>query len=82
MYNTFQNSSEKMEVYRKDNIKKLNEQIIPAVMYYPEKIREFKRKLNDLENTKKAISKMGEELTRAKTKMEQDKIRDINVFIR
>lgn len=81
MYNTFQNSSEKMETFRKENIKKLNEQIIPAVLFYPEKIREFKRKLNDLENTKKTISKMGEELTKAKNKMEQDKIRDINVII-
>lgn len=79
MYNSFLGSMDKLEIIRRDHIKKMNEMIIPAVLYYPEKIREFKRKLNDIENTKKSIDKMGEELTRAKTKMEQDKIRDINV---
>jgi hypothetical protein len=58
----------------------MNDQVIPAVLYYPEKIKEFKRKLNEIESTEKSIAKMNEDLTKAKTKMEQDKIRDINVI--
>ena len=42
-------------------------------------IKEFKQKLNEIDKTKKSVEKMNEELTNAKKKMEQDKIRDINV---
>ena len=79
MYNTLINSIDKIDKNRKLHITKLNTQIIPSVQYYPKKIKEFKQKLNEIDKTKKSVEKMNEELTNAKKKMEQDKIRDINV---
>jgi hypothetical protein len=63
-----------LEKLRKNQIDKINNMIIPATIYYPEKVKTFKTNLLKLSEIKKVKDKQVNEITRAKTKNDQEKI--------
>lgn len=68
MYNIFKQSMIDLEKSRGIKIDKLNNTIIPAVKYYPFKVKEFKKPINKIHDMEKNIEKHNEKIEKAKTK--------------
>ncbi len=68
MYNNFRQSMLDLERSRGVKIDKLGNTILPAVKYYPYKIKEFKKPIDNIKNMEKNIEKHGEKIEKAKTK--------------
>jgi hypothetical protein len=71
-----------LEKLRKTQLDKINNMIIPATAYYPEKVKTFKTSLNKISDIKKNTEKQGQALSRAKTKNDQELVGKISADIK
>jgi hypothetical protein len=67
-----------LEKLRKTQIDKVNNLIIPATIHYPEKVKGFKNNLDKISEIKKQKEKHQNEISRAQTKKEFDKVGQIS----
>lgn len=74
IYTDFHKTMAELEGIRKKQIDKINEKILPATVYYPEKVREFKSNLGKISEFKKQKDKQQTEILRAKTKNDFEKV--------
>ena len=79
MYSTVAFSFENLEKHRNQLISEIKGNIIPAIKYYPEKIKEIKKDLSQLEEFSADISKKNNALTNAKHVGEMTKVNQITV---
>ena len=80
MYSTVAYSLENIEKHRNQLISEIKGNIIPALKYYPEKIKEVKKDLNELENFSGNIVKKSTALTNAKQIGDMSKVNQITVY--
>lgn len=66
IYTMYHKHSEDVEKSRDNKISKLEKVIIPAIKYYPTKLRELKKPLNQIKDVSKSITKHSEKITSAK----------------
>lgn len=64
--NLYVRHSGDVEISRDNKISKLEKTILPAVKYYPQKIKELKKPLNQVKDICKSINKHSEKITDAK----------------
>jgi hypothetical protein len=72
IYTEFVSTMKSLEGFRKKQIDKINDKILPATVYYPEKVKSFKKDLGKITEVKKLKEKQHNELQRAETQAKQD----------
>ena len=72
IYSLFKNKMIELEKARENKINKLEKTIIPAIKYYPQKIRNLKDPLNKIKTIQKNVSKHQEKLDDAVKQQNQD----------
>ena len=80
MYSTVSFSIENIEKHREQYLAEVKGNIIPAIKYYPEKIKELKKDLNELEEFSSEIMKKTNALTTAKQVNDINKVNQITVY--
>lgn len=75
MYTIFRKSMSDLEKTRQTKIEKLDKTIIPAIKYYPTKLRDFRQKLNEIKGIQNSIQTHEKNIEKAKTKSDGDMLR-------
>ena len=79
MYSTVSFSIENIEKHRNQFLTEVTGNIIPAIKYYPEKIKELKIDLNQLDEFASEVVKKSNKLTIAKQANDMAKVNQITV---
>jgi hypothetical protein len=67
-----------LEKFRKTQLDKINNLIIPATNFYPEKVKAFRLNLDKIGEIKKSKEKQKSEISKAQTKKEFEKVSMLN----
>lgn len=70
-----------VEKMRETKIKKINDLIVPATVYYPRRAREFKTEMSKINEIKTSKGKQLKELEKAQTIKDADKMSKVNAVI-
>ena len=81
MYSTVSSSFGSVEVHRMQFISAIKENIIPAIKYYPEKIKELKNSLEGLEDCASENKKKQNAISTAKQNNDSNKVNTMVVII-
>ena len=74
MYSTVSSSFENVEKHRMQYISAIKENIIPSIKYYPEKIKELKNGLEELEEMSSENKKKQNAISTAKQNNDTNKV--------
>ena len=74
IYTTFKNNMVNLEKTRDSKLNKLEKIIIPAIKYYPQKVKEFKKPLNNIKGHIKNQKTFKEKSEKAREKQNQDEV--------
>ena len=81
IYSIFQSTMIEVEKLRETKIKKINELIVPATVYYPRRAREFKTEMSKINEIKSSKGKQLKELEKAQSVKDADKMSKVNAVI-
>jgi hypothetical protein len=70
-----------VEKMRETKLRKINELIVPATVYYPRRAREFKTEMSKINDIKLSKGKQLKELEKAQTIKDADKMSKVNAVI-
>ena len=70
-----------LEAFRTKHLKNINEKFLPMTVYYPEKLKQSKKSIDDLVTLKKQKEKNAKEEQKAQNKNDVDKARNLSAQI-
>lgn len=78
MYEEFYKTMKDIETYRNKQLDKINSLILPATVYYPNKVKGFRNNLGKILDLKKTVSKNDNDIKKAEQKGDQGKVSMLN----
>ena len=81
IYKQFFAKMNELESFRTKHLKNINEKFLPMTVYYPEKLKQSKKSIEDLVTLKKQKEKNAKEEQKAQTKNDVDKARNLSAQI-
>lgn len=81
MNKTFFSSLSEIEKEKKNFTDTLNNTLIQAASYYPNKVKDYKLKITNLKELRKRKDKTFADINKARTKNETDTVNKLSVFI-
>ena len=81
IYKQFFAKMNELESFRTKHLKNINEKFLPMTVYYPEKLKQSKKSIEDLVTLKKQKEKNAKEEQKAQNKNDVDKARNLSAQI-
>lgn len=81
IYKQFFAKMNELEAFRTKHLKNINEKFLPMTVYYPEKLKQSKKSIEDLATLKKQKEKIAKEEQKAQNKNDVDKVRNLSAQI-
>ena len=81
IYKQFFAKMNELEAFRTKHLKNINEKFLPMTVYYPEKLKQSKKSIDDLVTLKKQKEKNAKEEQKAQNKNDVDKARNLSAQI-
>ena len=81
IYKQFFAKMNELESFRTKHLKNINEKFLPMTVYYPEKLKQSKKSIDDLVTLKKQKEKNAKEEQKAQNKNDVDKARNLSAQI-
>ena len=81
IYKQFFAKMNELEAFRTKHLKNINEKFLPMTVYYPEKLKQSKKSIDDLVTLKKQKEKNAKEEQKAQNKNDVDKARSLSAQI-
>ena len=81
IYKQFFAKMNELESFRTKHLKNINEKFLPMTVYYPEKLKQSKKNIEDLVTLKKQKEKNAKEEQKAQNKNDVDKARNLSAQI-
>ena len=81
IYKQFFAKMNELESFRTKHLKNINEKFLPMTVYYPEKLKQSKKSIDDLVTLKKQKEKNAKEEQKAQNKNDVDKARSLSAQI-
>lgn len=81
IYKQFFAKMNELEAFRTKHLKNINEKYLPMTVYYPEKLKQSKKSIDDLVTLKKQKEKNAKEEQKAQNKNDVDKARNLSAQI-
>ena len=81
IYKQFFAKMNELESFRTKHLKNINEKFLPMTVYYPEKLKQSKKSIEDLVTLKKQKEKNAKEELKAQNKNDVDKARNLSAQI-
>ena len=81
IYKQFFAKINELEAFRTKHLKNINEKFLPMTVYYPEKLKQSKKSIDDLVTLKKQKEKNAKEEQKAQNKNDVDKARNLSAQI-
>ena len=81
IYKQFFAKMNELEAFRTKHLKNINEKFLPMTVYYPEKLKQSKKSIDELVTLKKQKEKNAKEEQKAQNKNDVDKARNLSAQI-